>query len=307
MERSCLLGQAMPFGEAEALMRELVGVSVSGKQIERVCLYFGEEVAREIPEAGGQVQGERIYAMLDGSMLLTRERGWKEVKLGRLWCEDAHRRQGQRGSIASSAYVAHLGTKDDFLPLFEQALSRTSYGQGNALGVGELVIVADGASWIWEWARSQHPSAVQILDYYHAKEALWRYARVHFTRQKRRLRWMEEQERRLFADEVEQVIASVASEGYRSFCDLKEQRALVGYLTRHRDRMRYGSYRARGLMIGSGPIESAHRNVIQQRMKLAGQRWSEPGAQAMLNLRVLHKSGHWLALVKKTAALKTAA
>ncbi|WP_457654028.1 hypothetical protein [Rhodocaloribacter sp.] len=275
MERSCLLGQAMPFGEAEALMRELVGVSVSGKQIERVCLYFGEEVAREVPEAGGQVQGERIYAMLDGSMLLTREQGWKEVKLGRLWSEHAHRRQGQRGAIASSAYVAHLGTKDEFLPLFEQALSRTGHE------LGELVIVADGASWIWEWARSKHPSAVQILDYYHGKEALWRYARVHFTGQKRRLLWMEEQERRLFADEVEQVIASVASEGYRSLCDLKEQRALVGYLKRNRDRMRYGSYRARGLMIGSGPIESAHRNVIQQRMKLAGQRWSEPGAQAL--------------------------
>jgi hypothetical protein len=82
---------------------------------------------------------------------------------------------------------------------------------------------------------------------------------------------------------------------------------LLVYLRNNRSRMLYGQYRRRGLMIGSGPIESAHRNVIQQRLKLAGQRWSEPGAQAVLNLRLLHKSGHWSALVSETCQLKRAA
>jgi hypothetical protein len=64
MERSCLLGQAMPFGEAEALMREMAGVSVSVKQIERVCLYFGEEAAREISEAGGKCRANASVQMV---------------------------------------------------------------------------------------------------------------------------------------------------------------------------------------------------------------------------------------------------
>ena len=46
-------------------------------------------------------------------------------------------------------------------------------------------------------------------------------------------------------------------------------------------------------MIGSGPIEAAHRSVLQQRMKLSGQRWSTPGAQAIANLRCYRKADQW--------------
>ena len=298
-ERVCNLGQALVFSEAEELLNELVGVSVSAKQIERLCLYFGDQVAEQIPEAADAIEGQRLYAMLDGSRVLTCEKGWKEVKLGRLFAESDHEKIGNRGAIAHSCYVAHLGSKDVFLPEFERALSRARHQQ--------LVLVADGASWIWEWAEREHPEAVQILDYYHVKQALWRYAQVHFTSKRRRLSWLEQQEDRLFEDAVEEVIEEVTSFGYRSLSDLEEQGRLLSYLKNNQVRMRYGRYRKQGLMIGSGPIESAHRNVLQQRMKLAGQRWSEPGAQAVMNLRVLHKSGHWSALIKETGQLKPAA
>jgi hypothetical protein len=229
-------------------------------------------------------------------MILTRKQGWKEVKLGRLFAEADHHQQGQRGRIAASAYVAHLGSKAAFLPMFEQALARADYQ--------ELVLVGDGAAWIWEWAERRCPDAVQILDYYHVKQALWRYAKGHFTSQKRRLAWVDQQQDRLFQDGVDQVIDEVSGQTYRSLVDLKQQQSLLTYLQHNRGRMLYGSYRARGLMIGSGPIESAHRNVIQQRLKLAGQRWSPVGAQAVLNLRLLHKSSHWSALVNETCQVK---
>ncbi|MGB0863911.1 MAG: hypothetical protein ACPGXZ_13400 [Saprospiraceae bacterium] len=57
--------------------------------------------------------------------------------------------------------------------------------------------------------------------------------------------------------------------------------------------MNYPKYLNRNLLIGSGAIESAHRTVIQKRMKLSGQRWSENGAKNMLNIRVVNMSGHW--------------
>lgn len=293
------MGQALVFAEAERMLGELTGVAVAAKQVERVCLYFGQELTEQIPQAGSQINGARAYAMLDGSMLLTREQGWKEIKLGRLFAEADHEREGHRPRIERSAYVAYLGSKDDFLPQFERALGQACYD--------ELVVVADGAPWIWEWAERHVPEAVQVLDYYHAKQALWRYAQVHFTSQRRRLAWIDEQETRLLEDGVGEVIEAVEGYGYRSLTDLRQRNALVSYFTRNRKRMRYGSYRRRGLMIGSGPIESAHRNVIQQRMKLAGQRWSQQGAQAVANLRVLHKSGHWPALINKTCQLKAAA
>jgi len=57
--------------------------------------------------------------------------------------------------------------------------------------------------------------------------------------------------------------------------------------------MNYKLFRSQGLMIGSGPMEAAHRTVIQTRMKRSGQRWTPNGAQAMLNLRVIRQSNRW--------------
>ncbi len=57
--------------------------------------------------------------------------------------------------------------------------------------------------------------------------------------------------------------------------------------------MSYKTYKNKGLLIGSGPIEAAHRNVIQQRLKLSGQKWSIKGANAVANLRCYNKSNSW--------------
>ena len=65
------------------------------------------------------------------------------------------------------------------------------------------------------------------------------------------------------------------------------------YLQANRDRMEYKTYRERGLLMGSGAIESAHRTVMQRRLKRAGQRWSINGAQRVLTLRVCAMSNRW--------------
>ena len=59
------------------------------------------------------------------------------------------------------------------------------------------------------------------------------------------------------------------------------------YLASNQDRMDYKAYRKQGLLIGSGAIESAHRTVMQRRLKRSGQRWSIKGTQRVLNLRVV--------------------
>ncbi|MEM6815580.1 MAG: hypothetical protein AAF600_14535 [Bacteroidota bacterium] len=56
--------------------------------------------------------------------------------------------------------------------------------------------------------------------------------------------------------------------------------------------MQYRDYLEKGWLIGSGPIASAHRTLIQQRLKLSGQRWTLLGAQQIINLRVAEKSGN---------------
>ena len=50
-------------------------------------------------------------------------------------------------------------------------------------------------------------------------------------------------------------------------------------------------------IIGSGAIESAHRTVIQKRMKQSGQRWSTKGAKNMLRLRVISMNKQWAKVI----------
>ena len=57
--------------------------------------------------------------------------------------------------------------------------------------------------------------------------------------------------------------------------------------------MQYHIFKQKGLQIGSGAIESAHKDVLQQRLKLSGQRWTKQGLQQMAQLRVVYKSDKW--------------
>ena len=68
---------------------------------------------------------------------------------------------------------------------------------------------------------------------------------------------------------------------------------LLNYLNNNAFRMNYPEYIKRGLVIGSGAIESAQRTILQKRLKRAGQRWSEKGVDNMLNLRVAQLSKKW--------------
>ena len=167
--------------------------------------------------------------------------------------------------------------------------------------------MADGAPWFWDWAEARHPEALQILDYFHAKSYLWAFAQVYFKDKAERARWVDHQQEHLLADQVDSVIETVEQLPRQGAEDFTARRKLLSYYRNNRSRMYYGSYRRRGLLIGSGPIEASHRNGLQQRLKLAGQRWTKAGAQQVVNLRVLRKSNQWQQMVALTKARKLAA
>ncbi|MEZ4884583.1 MAG: hypothetical protein R3E32_07660 [Chitinophagales bacterium] len=62
--------------------------------------------------------------------------------------------------------------------------------------------------------------------------------------------------------------------------------------------MMYKTFRDTGLFIGSGAIESAHRTVIQKRLKQSGQRWTLDGAQKIIDLRLMNMNQQWHELIK---------
>src|SRR5206468_4866810 len=70
--------------------------------------------------------------------------------------------------------------------------------------------------------------------------------------------------------------------------ELREKlQSLIAYYSQHAERMRYDQYLRLGYGIGSGAVESAHKQVVHARFRQAGMRWSEAGAQRLLALRLL--------------------
>ncbi len=282
-ELACLLGQALPFDEASTLAKRLLGRSLSDKQIERLSHHYGEVLEQEAKQEPDYQLNEALhYGLMDGSMVYVRGEGWKEIKLGRVFQAGERIREKQRSSIRESRYAAHLGGHKAFLEKFEPLLS----------GKKQLVAIADGARWIWDYWDSEHPEAVQILDYYHVVEKIGQWAVTVFNDPKQCREWMDQQEEYLLNDQAEDVIEAVQWVCC-SRAQQKQQSQLLTYLNNNLIRMRYQTFREQGYCIGSGAIEAAHRNVIQKRLKLSGQRWTAQGLQQVANLRVAYLSNQW--------------
>lgn len=223
------------------------------------------------------------YGLADGSMLLTDE-GYREAKLGRVFPQSACQPsgvEGRNGQLAESLYCAHLGEATAFKPLFTQTLS--SY---QAAGY-RLIFLSDGAIWLRQMMETAFPNAVLILDFYHVMEWLGKAAQVGLRRASSREPWLANQHKRLLASELDEVLAALDA--------LKGQSAVVAqvraYLVSNRDRMDYATYVVNGWLIGSGAVESAHRTLLQSRLKLSGQRWSEVGANRLIALRTYVANG----------------
>lgn len=292
-DQVCYVGQTESFDDGCESLHRFMGVEVSGKQIQRISEYFGQCIEQntgklieeDAPGNETEKNSTKItYGMPDGSMIFTREESWKEIKVGRVFkAEENIPVTESRHWIKDSKYCVYLGSFEQFLERFELLIK----------GIGNLVFIADGAKWFWEWASIYYPKAIQILDYFHCKEYLCEYARLIFEDEKQRKKWIKKQENLLFQDKVDKVIACIKSFTELSGDAAKYQEKITTYYENNKTRMLYGTYKGKGLLIGSGPIESAHRHLIQKRLKQSGQRWSKQGAQQIANLRVAHKSNEW--------------
>lgn len=292
------MGQQNVFSEASELLKVTKGIDISGKQIENVVHHYGgileEQFQEEIKQGNAHYSEEEKatphYVMADGAMYLTREEKWKEAKLGRIFSDKNHIEEinKNRGLISQSNYVAHLGSHKEFLDKLEYYLEPLK----------ELIIIADGAKWIWNWADLFYENAVQILDFFHAKEHLCEFALEFFTDEQQRSKWIDEMAELLLDDKIENVISEIKQLPLcmKKIANTKKEQ-LINYYETNKKRMYYKTFRDNGYLIGSGPIESAHRHVMQQRLKLSGQRWTLKGFQQVTNLRVVHKSNEWAKVV----------
>lgn len=233
---------------------------------------------------------EILYAELDGSFLFTRDEKWKEVKVGRIFrSTDCLNPNTKDAYLKRSFFTAHLGKSCDFILKFEDGINK--YG---ALGK-RLVFITDGAVWIRNWIQENYPESISILDFYHAMDYLSEFANSFYVDEIERKIWILDQKNMLLEGCILEVITRIKS--LKAPQNITEK--IVNYFESNLERMDYKAYQSIGCgIIGSGAIESAHRTLIQIRMKLSGQRWSIKGAKKMLKLRLAKENNQWCKVIQ---------
>jgi hypothetical protein len=293
-ELSVFFGQDTCYGSAEDVLHKTLRISVSDSSIFRITNQIGLDSEVFMPESYlNECINQAVYTMIDGSMLLTREDKWKEVKVARIFQENHHGEISKnRSEIQQSLYLAHLGGHLEFEERLQKLLDPLEKQAQT------MIFINDGAIWIKDFISTFYPKAIQIIDFYHVKEHIGDFAKIAFINKEKRSEWIENMAELLLDSDLDTIIDEINT------CEIPNKdenikKALLNYLENNRFRMNYKFYRSKNWLIGSGPIESAQRTVVQQRLKLSGQRWNIQNAQNVLNLRTCHMSNQWQTVVNK--------
>lgn len=320
-----LLGTVVPYELAATLAHLFFGVKVSPMGVWRVVQRLGEACEQQI-EASARYHADGrsetpapaadapsvIVAGVDGCALgmqvRTRRRRRKaadEVLPPLPAVEDGHFREVKTGVLLLPAerfepspgrhcvvrrvLVTCLGDADTVFSRLWARIAELCWMGPNTV----VVIVGDGAEWIWNRAE-MFLHRCEILDFWHAVEKAWEFARLAYGEQSTAAaRFVARLAKDLRAGKIQQVIKRLAALEAAT-PELREKLdALIRYYTNNATRMRYDEYLRLGYGIGSGAVESAHKQLVHARLRQAGMRWSEPGARRLLALRVMLLNGDW--------------
>jgi len=294
-------GADVSFGKISFKLKEHYGIEVPTSSAQTITeshackIRENECLETEIPERTGV---ERIVAELDGSMIpivttdtipsgdqpidrrKTREVGWKEARLSLA---------RPLGSVETVYETMFLGNVDDAGDRMAHCAIQAGAGEHT-----KIHCVSDGAPWISDQAeRVFGLQGNYLIDFYHLCGYLGAAAESIAPDHKKD--WLAEQKRNLKEGNVSEVIGTIEPH-VEPHSVPKEQapvRTCYRYMLNRRGQFNYKEALAQGLPIGTGAIESAHRYLIQDRLKLAGAWWTSDNAHNMLALRALRANNHW--------------
>lgn len=302
------LGASTSFADAQRELAKLTGLRVAAETIRQYTEQRGTALEAADQAASVTVQRTQDAAApvepapgtlvieTDGVMVRYQS-GWHEVKLGLVG--------GQvKGELTALSYVAARQTAEAFGPrLLAEAARRGALEivgwdgplTGRPLAqLRRVVVLGDGAHWIWILAADHFGERIEIIDFYHATEHVWTLAHALFGEGT----W-------LAARWADFAILGLAEDGAGALLALLNETKAASptaatilqrerhYFRTNAARMDYPTFRQQRLPLGSGAVESAGKHLVQLRMKRAGACWSDAGGQAVLNVRcrlVSHRS-----------------
>ena len=305
---SGMTGAQLSFGQGSHLFEALTLISLSDHSLAKATQAIGCEVQRQEQEWVAQSQDEtwlqeqdrlaerppRLYGSLDAAKVHLRgaeEDPWRDLKVGAWFTTTAKPPQQPDEAWKIEAneityYCDILGAQD-----FGNLLWATGC-QRQAQLAEELIFLGDGAEWIWNLVQEHYPEAVQIVDWFHATEYIAPVANATFTDKDKRQSWSEQVRSDLWEGKLAEVIAAFDRFTEHPQAGEAATKALT-YFTNNQQRMDYPTYRAKGYQIGSGTIESGCKQIVSQRLKVAGAIWELDNAIKTAKARAALLSGQW--------------
>ena len=298
------------FQESSGLLRELAGVEVSAKQVERVAEALGAEIAADeqksvektgpgaptlylgmdgtgVPMRPSEVAG-RAGKQADGSAKT------REAKLVTVWSAESRDAEGKPrrdpGSITYSAGIESAATRDtrpelsDFAARVQREATRRGFGEAT-----RRVVLGDGSAWIWNTTSELFPDATQILDRFHAKEHLSQVGKVIYGDSSEAKSWTQARYDELDEGRLKCLMQAL----HRHAGQHKVARDCIRYVWNNRRRMRYPKFHQQGFCTSTGVVEAGCKVVVGTRLKRAGMHWTVKGANAIIALRCSKLSGRF--------------
>ena len=315
----CLLAVMVPFERSTDLMQRLLGLEVSKKravtvvgkvarsayeqQTERALRRWEarEEMVATRPSSGRR-RG-RLFVIPDGTNVgIQKSEEFRECKSAILfWEHDLKPRRYKKGrrrqpqQITKKLIVSHVGSHEEFLPYLWDA-----FVEMGGLTASEVIWIADGIDWVWNdslrMLPPEHFDVIELLDWYHLFQNLWKAARVMTEDAAEQQRWVTQIKRQMRKRNTGRDLALELAELAEREPDPDKHKILENvyeYVDGHKNRMRYADFRSFNWPRGSAAIESVQHSVIQARFKLPGMRWTVVGVNCMLRLRNAYFSNRW--------------
>jgi hypothetical protein len=286
-------GADVAFGQVVGKLREHYGVALAPETIGGIveghaqAMFEQQTFEEDWPRAAGE---PLVVAQMDGGMVpivvadpaqVDRRKGkrleWKEAKLTL-----AH----ALGKTALHDGATLQGGVEEAGRWLLQCAHRAG------LGVDTLVhALGDGAHWISDQVEQRFGEQGRFtVDFYHVSDYLAAAAKVCSPAPQA---WLREQQQHLKCNRLAMVLAALTPHLEPEDMIDAPVRTCHRYLGNRADRLDYQGALAQGLPIGSGEIESAHRYVVQQRLKRPGAWWTLEHAEHMLALRLNRANGLW--------------
>jgi hypothetical protein len=297
----CFFAAGGSFAKASASLKEACGWSVSDETVRLACYREADRIQGWIDSDERAYQGfleaaGEIELQIDAAKVNTFD-GWRDVKIAiyakREPGEPATPSQwDERDLPAHSARVAFARVEEA-----EEFGKRLGDWAGRLrIDTKEVSVLGDGAEWIWNQSERNVPGARHCLDVYHGSEHISDAGKEVFgVGSEEAKKWLEEARMGLLKDGwwglCEQVGKTLQARGEPA---RKAMEDLLGYFSKHTERMGYCARLYAGQAIGSGMVEGACKNVIGKRLKQTAARWELPNVQKMAVLCCCCYSDFWV-------------